>query len=221
MSSEEKPMSPTDLELAQILWDYHRIDDSPVKSDLILGLGSYDKRVADHAAKLHLNGWAPRIAFTGGEGNFTRGKWPKSEAETFADLAVSSGVPSERIIIEPHAGNTGENVRFTRKLCQDSGLSVRSVILVAKPNMTRRGLATCQLHWPEVKVTCSSPNTHFLTSPAEGRTPGEVVNEIVGDLQRILEYPALGYQAKQSVPTEVRHAFEELVSRGFTDHLIN
>ena len=46
-------MSQNDLDLAQILWDYHRIEDSPVKSDLILGLGSYDKRVADHAADLH------------------------------------------------------------------------------------------------------------------------------------------------------------------------
>ena len=212
-------MSPRTIELAQVLWDYHRIDDELIRSDLVVGLGSYDTRVAEHAAELFLDGWAGQLAFTGAQGNFTRGKWSKSEAEVFGAIAAATGAPKDRILLEPRATNTGENIRFTKELCRDSSLAVESIILVAKPNMTRRGLATCQLHWPEVRVRCSSPDTHFLTSPAEGHTPEDVVHEIVGDLQRIIDYPKLGFQAEQPIPPEVCDAFAELISLGFTNHL--
>ncbi|MFT5465651.1 MAG: uncharacterized SAM-binding protein YcdF (DUF218 family) [Verrucomicrobiales bacterium] len=213
-------MSPREIELAQVLWDFHRIDDSLEKADLIVGLGSYDLRVAEHAAKLLRDGWANWLAFTGAEGNFTRGKWPKSEAEMFADVARGAGAPADQILVETRATNTGENALLTKAMCEARGIAVGSVILVAKPNMTRRGLATWQLRWPEVRVICSSPDTHFLTSPAEGHSPEEVVNEIVGDLQRMIEYPKLGYQAEQEIPDNVLSAFEELVSLGFSSHLI-
>ena len=213
-------MTENDIRLAEILWDYHRITDDLVKSDAIIGLGSYDIRVAEHCADLLEQDWAPLIIFTGAEGNFTRGKWPKSEAEMFADAAIDVGADSNRILVEPRATNTGDNVRFSRVLCEQRGLTITSAIVVSKPNMNRRALATCQLHWPELEVVCSAPDTHFLRSPAPGHTPEDVVSEIVGDLQRIIEYPALGYQAEQEVPAEVREAYEQLKANGFTGHLV-
>ncbi|MDF1755998.1 MAG: hypothetical protein P1U89_24635 [Verrucomicrobiales bacterium] len=86
--------------------------------------------------------------------------------------------------------------------------------------MNRRALATFQLHWPELKITCSAPDTHFNESPAPGHTPEDVVSEIVGDIQRIIEYPALGFQTEQEIPTEVMDAYEQLRQRGFTGHLM-
>ena len=86
--------------------------------------------------------------------------------------------------------------------------------------MNRRALATCQLHWPELKVRCSAPDTHFLYSPAPGHSPKDVVSEIVGDLQRIIEYPALGYQAEQEIPAVVKDAYDQLCANGFTGHLL-
>ncbi|MEM7012908.1 MAG: YdcF family protein [Verrucomicrobiota bacterium] len=213
-------MTEREVALAQRIWDYHRIDDTLEPAELIVGLGSYDTRVAEHAASLQLQGLAPQIVLTGAEGNFTRGKWPKSEAEMFADVAIDCGVAKEAILIEPKATNTGDNVRLVRKLCDDRGIEAEKIILVAKPNMTRRGLATCQLHWPEVEVMCSSPETHFFDSPADGHTTKDVVNEIVGDLQRVIEYPKLGFQAAHEIPSDVMEAFGELVSLGFTEHLL-
>ena len=91
-------MSREEFELAQTLWDFHKIKESLAKADLIFGPGSYDLRVAEHCAKLYWEKWAPHIAFSGAEGNFTRGKWPKSEAEMFADVAIAAGVDPAKIL---------------------------------------------------------------------------------------------------------------------------
>ena len=70
-------------ELAQVLWNYHHTITSPLpKADLILGLGSYDIRVAEYCAKLYHEKYAPLILFSGKDGNWTKGIWDKTEAET-------------------------------------------------------------------------------------------------------------------------------------------
>jgi uncharacterized SAM-binding protein YcdF (DUF218 family) len=213
-------LSNQEITLAQILWDFHKIDHPVEKSDLILGLGSYDLRVADHCAKLALEGCAPHLLFSGSQGNFTRGKWSKSEAEMFADRAIEVGVSPGCILIEPKATNTGENVRFARKLLDTKGIKVSSVILVSKPNMNRRGWATMQKLWPEAHVICNHPRTHFLHSPADGHTPEDVIHEIVGDFQRIIEYPKREFQTTQEIPTEIFNAYEKLIELGYTGHML-
>ncbi|MDB4779634.1 YdcF family protein [Akkermansiaceae bacterium] len=212
--------SKEEISFAQILWDFHKIDQPLEKVDLIFGLGSYDLRVADHCAKLALEGFAPRILFSGSQGNFTRGKWSKSEAEMFADRALDAGVSPGCILIEPKATNTGDNVRFARKLLDAKGIKVSSVILVSKPNMNRRGWATMKKLWPKARVVCSHPKTHFLHNPADGHTPEDIINEIVGDLQRIIEYPKCNFQTPQEIPLQVSNAYEKLVELGYTGHML-
>ena len=43
---------------------------------------------------------------------------------------------------------------------------------------------------------------------------------MVGDLQRIKLYPALGYQIAQEIPDDVWSAFEELVRAGYDKYLM-
>jgi hypothetical protein len=43
---------------------------------------------------------------------------------------------------------------------------------------------------------------------------------MVGDIQRIKAYPALGFQIPQNIPAGVWGAFERLVSMGFDRHLV-
>lgn len=45
-----------------------------LQSDVIVGLGSHDPRVAIETAWLWLGGWAKVIVFTGHSGNLTAGK---------------------------------------------------------------------------------------------------------------------------------------------------
>jgi uncharacterized SAM-binding protein YcdF (DUF218 family) len=208
-------------ELAQKIWAYHHLNHRLEKSDIILALGSNDLRVADHAAELFLQGWAPWLVLSGNVGTFTRGRFAKSEAETFAEIALKKGVPPEALLIEPDSTNTGENVIFCRRLLAQRGLDPESLILVQKPYMERRAFATCMNFWPGKRVISSSPPISFTEYPTSELPRDLVINIMVGDLQRIREYPKKGFQIAQEIPDEVWEAYQQLVALGYTKHLIS
>ena len=47
-----------------------------------------------------------------------------------------------------------------------------------------------------------------------------VVDMLVGDLQRVIEYPKLGFAVEQDVPGDVYDAYERLLRGGFDSRLI-
>jgi len=201
------------------VWDYHQLHHELVPADAILALGSHDLRVADRAAELYHLGLAPWVIFSGGFGNLTRHRFTEPEAELFARRAGELGVPPGVILIEGRSTNTGENVIFTRELLAARGLEVHRVIAVQKPYMERRTYATLRVRWPEVEVRVASPQLSFEAYCAE--IPREdVVHIMVGDLQRIMVYPARGFMLAQEVPEAVRAAYARLVGAGYTRHLI-
>lgn len=210
--------------LAETLWNYHRMNHQVAKADAILVLCSHDERVAERGAQLFLEGWAPLIIFSGGQGAITKSLWDEPEAERFARIAVSLNVPPERILIEPNSTNTGENIQFTRKLVTEKGLDLQKFIVVQKPYMERRSYATFRRYWPEKEAIVTSPQVSFKDYLAEysnrSLTTADVIGIMVGDLQRIKLYPALGYQVAQDIPDEVWEAFEQLVRAGYTKYLI-
>src|SRR5688572_19566512 len=104
------------ITLAQILWDYHHVNNTLEKADCILVLGSHDTRVAERGAELFLEGWAPLLIFSGGLGRLTDGVWTETEAEKFSAIAIDKGVPAQAILIENRSTNTGENIVFTQAL---------------------------------------------------------------------------------------------------------
>lgn len=208
-------------ELAKIIWDYHHLNHKLEKSDLILALGSNDTRVAEHAADLYLQGWAGRLMFSGNVGALTRGKFAKSEAETFADIAIGKGVPSSAILIEPNSTNTGENIAFSRRVLAERGLEPEKIIVVQKPYMERRAYATFVKNWPGKRVIVSSTPIDFDDYFTAELPKDLVINIMVGDLQRIREYPAKGFQIEQEIPDEVWRAYEQLIATGYDKHLIH
>lgn len=146
------------LAAARMLWDYHCIYDELQTADVIIGLGSYDTRVADHAAELYMQGVATWLMFTGHSGNWTKGLYKSSEAEAFAEIAIAAGVPESAIIIEPKATNIGENILFSRAKMVPG---VISPIFVTKPQTQRRVRATVDRQWPEAKAFVTAPPTAF------------------------------------------------------------
>ncbi len=194
------------------------------KADAILVLCSHDERVAERGAQLFLEGWAPLIIFSGGRGEITKKLWDEPEAVRFARIAMSMNVPRENILIEPNSTNTGENVQFTRRLLEERGLDPHKFIVVQKPYMERRAFATFRRYWPEKEVVVTSPQVSLRKYLAEysnsSLSASDVVGIMVGDLQRIKLYPALGYQIAQEIPDEVWSAFEGLVCAGYDKYLI-
>lgn len=190
------------------------------KSDCIFALGSHDLRVAEWAAQLWLEGWAPLLLLSGGLGNFTQGMWTEKEADKFAAVARKMGVPDEVILIENQSTNTGENILFSKALLAARGLDPQRFIVVQKPYMERRSYATFKKHMPEKELLVTSPPLTYDDYPNEEIPLDRIINIMVGDLQRIKEYPAKGFQIEQEIPEEVWEAFELLVKAGYGQHLI-
>jgi uncharacterized SAM-binding protein YcdF (DUF218 family) len=210
--------------LAQTLWNYHLMKHQIAEADAILVLCSHDERVAERAAQLFHEGWAPLVIFSGGQGAITRSLWDEPEAERFARIAAGLGVPRESILIEGHSTNTGENIAFTKRLLVERGLDVQKFIVVQKPYMERRAFATFRQLWPEKELIVTSPQVSFDEYVAHytngSLSAADVVGIMVGDLQRIKIYPARGWQIAQDIPADVWSAFEELVRAGYTKYLI-
>jgi len=208
------------LEHARRLWKYHQMNHRLEKAEAILALGSHDLRVAERAADLYLQGWAPRLIFSGGLGNFTREYWTEPEPDQFAKIAIAKGVPPEAILVENQSTNTGENIQFTQRLLEKNNLNIQHFILVQKPYMERRSYATFKKHWPEKKLSVTSPQIGFDDYPTEEIPMDRVIHIMAGDLQRIREYPGLGFQIVQEIPPDVWESYEYLVAAGFDGHLI-
>jgi uncharacterized SAM-binding protein YcdF (DUF218 family) len=209
--------------LVEKVWAYHQLNHQLVKSDAILVLCSHDTVVAERGARLFLDGWAPLLIFSGGLGSITRQLWSEPEADQFARIAVAMGVPSDRILIENRSTNTGENVLFTRQLLAERQIDPRSFIVVQKPYMERRSYATFKKVWPERDIVVTSPrmslDEYLARYSNETLTPDDVVSIMVGDLQRILLYPAKGFQIAQEVPADVMDAYHALIKEGYDRHL--
>jgi len=213
-------LTPEVIRLAKIVWDYHHVNHQLVKSDCILALGSHDTRVAERAADLYLQGWAPLLVFAGGLGRLTEGIWSEPEADLFAKIAVQKGVPKESILIENRSTNTGENIQLVQQLLKEKGLDPQTFIVVQKPYMERRSYATFAKNWPGKKFVVTSPQISFEEYPTEEIPLEHVINIMVGDLQRIKLYPAKGFQVYQEIPDAVWQAYERLIALGFDKQLI-
>lgn len=209
--------------LAQILWNYHHINQPLKKADCILVLGSHDLSVARYGAKLFLDGYAPLIAFSGGtahQNDMLRTGWNTSEAEMFANVAIEMGVPKDKIIIENKATNTGENFQLTEKIFKEKGVNPKTVILVQKPYMERRTLATGQVQWPQRELIVTSEPVSYADYINRDIPRDSFINIMVGDLQRIKIYGDNGFQTKQEIPAEVWSVYEQLVQIGFDKRLV-
>ena len=217
-------MRPELRPLVETLWSYHQLGHEPAPADAIVVLCSHDTRVAERGVELFHAGLAPMLVFSGGLGSITRGLWTEPEAEKFAAIAVSLGVPRDRILAETASSNTGENVLFTRRLLEARGVAVRRVLLVQKPYMERRAYATFRKVWPEPEVLVTSPRVsmdEYLARYAnDALSEDDVIDILVGDLQRIRVYAERGFQIPQPVPEHVWSAYEALVRAGYSRRLV-
>ncbi|MEU7021055.1 YdcF family protein [Streptomyces sp. NPDC046203] len=220
MGEKRRVVSEEQWRLTEAIWDYHLMGHEMRPVDVAIGLGSHDLGVATAAAGLYHRGLFPALVFTGGNSPTTRARFPRGEAVHFREHALGLGVPDAAILVEPKAANTGQNITFTRALLEAAGLAPARVMLISKPYMERRSYATARKLWPEVEIVCASEPLgldDYVRSIGDDKL---VVDMLVGDLQRVIEYPKQGFAVAQDVPDEVRDAYESLVRDGFTSRLI-
>lgn len=149
----------------------------------------------------------------------------------FCDVALSMGVPREKILLETKATNTGQNVQFSYKILQTAKLldSLQSFILVQMPFMERRVYATFMKQWPgdvsALDITVSSPAIQMSEYPNKHvGTLHVLVTVMVGSLYRVKVYSDVGFQfqIKQEIPEKVWSCFLKLIGTGkYNGHMIN
>lgn len=196
------------------------MDHQLAKSDCILVLGSRDMLPAHRGCDLFLQGYAPVIVFSGNHG--PKQVLAKPEAEIYADIALEKGIPEESIFIENKSCNTGENISFSKELIEKEKISHNKIIVVQKPYMERRTYATFKKVWPEPEIIVTSPQISFeeytTNNPYDDNE--RIIHRMVGDLQRIKEYPKLGFQIPQEIPADVWEAGQKLLELGYDKYKI-
>ncbi|MGP4019017.1 YdcF family protein [Saccharopolyspora sp. 5N708] len=205
---------------AALIWDYHLMGHEVRPCSVGIGLGSHDLGVATFAAELHRAELFPVLVFTGGNSPKTAARFPRGEAVQYREHAMALGVPDSAILVEPHATNTGQNIALSRGLLAERAVAVETVLLICKPYMQRRAFATCRKLWPEVDVVCASQPVSLADYATAFGDERLVIDMMVGDLQRIIEYPKLGFAIEQQVPDDVRRACDRLVNAGFDSHVL-
>jgi uncharacterized SAM-binding protein YcdF (DUF218 family) len=208
------------LRSALVVWDFLCLDADPEPADCIFVMGGHDKGVAEHAARLYCQGIAPLVAVSGGNVNppsmLERGGGQASEAEELADVLIAGGVPSELVLLENRATNSGENFRFTDELFAERDLAIHSAVIVTKPYCERRAIATARQSWP-ARVTTIGAHRRGFYDYLKARIPLErVLSMMVGEVDRLRTYGERNFIAPVPVPSSVLMAAEVLRREGYT-----
>ncbi|MGY0236165.1 YdcF family protein [Longispora urticae] len=214
-------ISGQDYRDGQTLYEYHQLGHELRRCSVGIVLGGHDLGVPRHAAELFHQGYFARMVVTGGPNRTRPEEFPDGEAARFRDIAMQFGVPEQAILLEPRAANTGQNISLSRQVLAGDSVPVDSVLIVSMPSMQRRAFATCRKVWPEVEtVLCSSA---ALAWPDYIDSIGDedlVLSNLVGDTQRVVEYPAHGYAIAQDISDDVLEAFRRLIDAGYTSRLM-
>jgi uncharacterized SAM-binding protein YcdF (DUF218 family) len=91
------------------------------------------RRRVDHAVRVFLERKAAHLVVSGGIVTC-----PPAEALMMREIAVSKGVPEERVIVEDRSRNTFENAVYTGRIIRDQGW--RDIVLVTDAFHIQRAL---------------------------------------------------------------------------------
>ena len=210
---------------AQTVWEFHRVGSREPRGvyDLLLVTGSHDLGVARWAAKLVLN---PDLSFakvvvSGGTGHVTAKDFSEPEASLFASEMSALGVPAEALTLEVEARNSAENIVNSRSILGEKACLVHSGLLVTKPYMERRMIATAAQQWSDVAWEVTSANVDLATYLSECGNPQRALSLMAGDVQRIQKYGQQGFLVVQEIPEDVILSTKMLVEAGYDEFVIS
>ncbi len=93
-------------------------------------------------------------------------------------------------------------------------MTVHTALIVANACRQRRVDLTCRLHHPDVRWINAPPLTTFDEEAAMYAGQGQdLVPLLVGEIRRLLDYPARGFCLPADIPEEVLAAHEKLEAR--------
>lgn len=133
------------------------------QADIIFIPGSGHPQLAEEAARLYHQGWAPWI-LPSGRYSITTGKFSgvldkqecyqgsyETEWDFLSQVLQEKGVPGTAILKEDRATYTYENAIYSRQVTDSMGLEIKKAILCSKPYHARRCLLYYQLLYPDTR----------------------------------------------------------------------
>ncbi len=138
----------------------------------------------------------------------------------YREHALTLGVPADAILLEPKATNTGQNISFSREVLENARIEVTTLMLISMPYMQRRAHATCRKQWPEVEPVCVSTPLSYEEYVSTHDDEKQLIDMLMGDLERVIEYPKRGFAIEQPIPEGVHRAFDSLRAHGYDSWLL-
>ena len=174
--------------------DFIFLEDEPREADIIFVPGNGFPQMAERAAVLWKEGYAPRVLPSGRYSVLT-GKFAGVQAEIqkysgeyetewdfLYDVLIKNGVDGQAVLKENQATYTYQNAIYSRKVTDAAGIEVKKAIICCKAQHARRCRMYYQLLYPETDfMICPSDvginRTNWFLSEAG-------IEEVLGEVER-------------------------------------
>lgn len=174
------------------------VEDKPSRADIIFIPGGSWPEIAERAAYLWLEGYAPYI-LPSGKYNPKRGYFPgttskaeiyrgpyESECEFLCDVLKKAGVETRAVLWEDKAQNTVENAFYSKNVADSRGMTISRAIICCKAFHARRCLMCYSWAFPETEFLVCPADTHNTTRENWFTNP-EGVERVMGELMPVVE----------------------------------
>ena len=173
-------------------------ENPPEKADIIFVPGNGFPEMAEKAAELYGQGYAPYI-LPSGRYSITMGKFAgvqskkeiydgdyETEWEFLKTVLMKNKVPEEAIFREDQATFTYENAIYSRQVTDMLGIEVKTAILCCKTYHARRSLMYYRLLYPDARILVCPACPDGITRENWRKTEAGV-EAVTGESDRIIK----------------------------------
>ena len=174
--------------------DFIFINDSPAPADVIFIPGNGYPQMAERAADLWKQGFAP-LLLPSGKCSVLQGKFKgvqdkeelyagdyDTEWEFLRQVLIKNGVPESAILREEQATYTYENAIYSRQVLDQLGTTVKKGIICCQEYHARRCLMYYQLLFPEAELLVCPADTG--TNQENWMETGEGIDLVLNEIER-------------------------------------
>ena len=171
------------------------VSDEPQNADAIFLPGGSNPEQPEYAAELYRKGYSKWLIPSGGI-SVKADKWHgvrskadiyngdyHSDCEFFSDVLIKNGVPTNAIIGEDKSGHTRDNAFFSRKVIDESGIEIKTAMIVCKAFHARRCLMLYQMAFPDVSFIVCPVHCYNITKD-NWYTNEKGIDRVLGELAR-------------------------------------
>ena len=173
-------------------------ENQPEKADIIFVPGNGFPEMAEKAARLYKEGYAPYV-LPSGRYSITMGRFVgvqskkdvynedyETECEFLKSVLMKTGVPKSAILLEDQATFTYENAIFSKQVTDLHKIKVNKAILCCKTYHARRSLMYYQLLYPDAEILVCPACPDGITRE-NWRDTEAGVEAVTGEIDRIIK----------------------------------